>query len=582
MESVLKLPASQSLFNANNNLVDVVIPGSSGVYDLSQSFVSVLTRLTPAVSAVALIAGTGADNGVYDVRVHFKHHVGAHDSIYDTTATPIECMVSSCSMISASRGTVEDIRACATLRGSLSVYKKDLDSRQAEALTTWAGAAKDQPWSHGQHVDLRPVGTLVSREITHEIRLPLADLMDAGQFTAWDSSVYGDTRIHLELNLGQIITTQCLGPADPTWDAAYQQRTLANGTTADIPAYGYATGPQGQTVANGAAGAGGSQSLTSLIMVTPYDSLEDSPWWVGQDVLISVTNIGGQTAGCVMTKPVAETIDPAGVGAEARAIIRAIAYNKTTGIITLTFGGPVVVSGDNSGTNHGGTLNVKVRGSGTAGTVAGAAAPIIYESVDLVATQRTDIAQGAAPQEHQFSRFTNQADVFSNTSQMQRTYQLPANCSAVVVAVTNNAINHSSYLGSAKIDDYRFTIDGEQVTNRAVPYAEQGGGGTFRQSHGSSLHYDLLGKTFLNMGPNGRYESMMESVYDQLIPVGQPGDAGTGQGWSAPGLDPRKPVFLIGTPVPMKQDTSQLLIELNGNFTGGASLQIYSYVVDTI
>ena len=144
MESVLRLPAQQSLFNTTNTLVDLMIPGSSGVYDLSQSFVAIQTRLTPEKSAVDLIAGSGQDNGVYDVRLHFKHKTGAHTvaaaSIYDNTATPIECLVSSCSMISASRGAVEDIRRADILRGTLSVYQKDLDSTGRIAYELgWSG-----------------------------------------------------------------------------------------------------------------------------------------------------------------------------------------------------------------------------------------------------------------------------------------------------------------------------------------------------------------------------------------------------------------------------------------------------------
>lgn len=77
---------------------------------------------------------------------------------------------------------------------------------------------------------------------------------------------------------------------------------------------------------------------------------------------------------------------------------------------------------------------------------------------------------------------------------------------------------------------------------------------------------------------------MTESVFDQKIPVDQPGDAGTaigdlGQpGWSTSAADPEKSAFLIGVPIPLKADSSQLLLELNGSFTDGASINIYSYV----
>ena len=152
------------------------------------------------------------------------------------------------------------------------------------------------------------------------------------------------------------------------------------------------------------------------------------------------------------------------------------------------------------------------------------------------------------------------------------------------MAITNGENGHSSFLGSAQVNDYRFSVDGEAVTNRAVTYAELSNTGAFVNKWGSSLHYDLLQKTFLNMGPNARYQSMTESVFDQKVPVDQPGDDGTAlvglgkPGWSSPGADPEKSAFVLGVPIPLKSDPSQLLLELNGNFVNGASINIYSYV----
>lgn len=576
-ESVLRIPAQQSLFNSNNNLVDIIIPGGTGVYDLSNSYVAILTRLTDiGPDATALIAGTGADDGVYDVRLKFKHHVGAQPSNYDDSATPIECLVQSCSMHSAVKGAIEDIRRSDILRGTLSVYKEDLDSRQAKALTTWAGAAKDQPWVHGQHVDLVGSGTIASREVTHEIRLKLSDLFDAGRFEAWDSSVYGDTRIHLELNLGQVVLKQAQANDAPCWGVAYQGRLQAGGGAANLAAFGYATGPQGLAVANN--DAANTVSLQNLAMVCPYNSLEDVPWWVGQCVSITVENTGLQP--CPMTKPVPETIAAGATGTAGRAIIREITYNDLTGIVTLGFGGPVVANGA-AGAAQSGTLNVTVKGcSVDAMTIA---ANLSYEGIELVASMRSDMRMGSAPKEHQFSRFVFQGDTFSNTNGVQRTYQIPANCTAVVMAITNGEQGHSSFLGSAQVSDYRFSIDGEAVTNRAVDYAPDGLRATdFRDYWGSSLHYDLLQKTFLNMGPNARYQSMREGVWSQVIPVGRAGDQQGGAGFSNSNLNPRQSAFVIGTPIPMKSEPSQLLLELNGTFTNGAQINIYSYVMATV
>jgi len=588
-ESVVRIPAQQSLFNATSNLVDLIIPGNTGVYDLSQTYVSLLTRVTSNSPALpALIVGT--DDGVYDVRVHMKHQLGAADSIYDDCATPIECLVNSCSMISAVKGGIEDIRKSDVLRGTMSVYKEDLDSRQAKALTTWSGACKDQPWVHGQHVELRGEGTVDSREVTHEIRFNLRDLFDAGQFEAWDSSVYGDTRIHLELNLAQVSLTQCQGSTDITWTSAYQQRVQADGTTPDILNFGYATVGKGgatalpHTLANTT---GVFAATSALEMKTPYDSLADCPFWVGQDVSITPSNTGAAAQNLIVSVPEAaatgnQTLAAGAVGDAGRAVITSIDFDNLTGLVTLNFAGTVLEC-PTQGATESGILSVIVTGTDVS-AAAGEVPAITYEACELVATMRSDMQMGQAPKAHQFSRFVFQGDQFTNTSGIQRTYQIPANCTAVLMAITNTQNGHSSFLGSARVNDYRFSVDGEAVTNRAVTYAELSNAGNFKGKWGSSLHYDLLQKTFLNMGPNARYQSMTESVFDQKIPVDQPGDAGTaigdlGQpGWSTSAADPEKSAFLIGVPIPLKADSSQLLLELNGSFTDGASINIYSYV----
>ena len=93
------------------------------------------------------------------------------------------------------------------------------------------------------------------------------------------------------------------------------------------------------------------------------------------------------------------------------------------------------------------------------------------------------------------------------------------------------------------------------------------------------------------MGQNARYQSMLEAVFDQIIPVDQPGNlvapadpalANTGQGWTNVETNPQKSAFVLGVPIPMSQDPSQLLLELDGDFTDGAAINIYSYVMTSV
>ena len=83
---------------------------------------------------------------------------------------------------------------------------------------------------------------------------------------------------------------------------------------------------------------------------------------------------------------------------------------------------------------------------------------------------------------------------------------------------------------------------------------------------------------------------MLEAVFDQKIPVDQLGSVGTVgddpatllQGWANEATNPQKNAFVLGVPIPMSQSPSQLLLELDGFFDGGAAINIYSYVMTTI
>ena len=84
MDNIVKLNSQQSLFNANNRLVDLVIPGNSGVYNLSECYVAInmsvsgITFNDGAEAANGQLAGVpgdalGLDAGIADLRLGIKH-----------------------------------------------------------------------------------------------------------------------------------------------------------------------------------------------------------------------------------------------------------------------------------------------------------------------------------------------------------------------------------------------------------------------------------------------------------------------------------------------------------------------------
>jgi len=597
MDASVKLQANQGLFSNTQNQIDIVIPGDTGIYDLSQTYVSILTRVTAAIDDTGAIPfiGTGTSgDAVPDMIVSIVHNGnGGTASNYDQCSTPVECLVRNCRMESSTRGIVEHIQRSDTLRGTMRVYQSDLDSCQARSFTGIAGAQKDYPWVDGNYVEKFRSGSLRSRVKTHEIQIKLSELFSAGQFEAWDSSVYGNTTIHLETQFAKVALNQNLGSTAAVWESAYQNRFLADGTT-PAPLFQYKT--VSTSVAGVAAGqdgdvweitgqAGGAPAVATqnfLNMAIPYACDADIPFYVGQQLEYTVTNVGTTlAAGCDITLPQVGTLAVNGTNTVVgRANISSMSRDPTTGKVRLGFDTAIITLPQQAGATSGGSLRCTVKGRDV---VAGST--ITYEAVNLIASRRVDMAAGSAPQSLTYNQFLNQADSFTSTSQYQSTYQIPAGTSNVFIALPCSGDGtKSDILGSARLFDYRFSIGNVLQTNRAIPYFVSPDTNFLRARRGGSLHYEQIAKTLMNAGIE--YESIKESIYKQKIPIGATPDGNGAENltWSDMNLAPAQPVYFISLPIPLSKETTQLLVELNGQWiaAGTGQLQIFSQVTSTI
>ena len=584
MDNVIKLPSQQSLFNKTNRLVDLIIPGSSGVYDLSKTYVSINMN----VSGVALDTTTGLDgrlpntggyveaaDAVANLRVALQHNA-TKTTIYDTCAIPVEALVTNCSMFSAARGKIEDIRRVDALRSTMKAYTQDIDDVQDRALGGLAGMAKTNPWASGRFAQLVGIGDTPSEYRPHEIRVYLKDLFNIGNAEAWDTSIYGDTRIHLELKLDRVKVLQTLGlsnqgnATETAWDRYYHNQVAAPSQPANVK---YSTAstvtiPPTTTL-----------SSSTMEMSAQYDSLEDSPFYVSQMVAVTTT-YGGAGSAAGTKYPVA---------AEKRwGVIKSISWDKTTKRVTLDFGGEILQIGVITGVFTVDREVVGVDAVGITGDLATSTVLPVYDSIELTALIRSDVDAG--PENIQYTQYLSQTDQWQNSSSLSRTYYLPPQTTNAVIIMPSRdndgtaPTNFSDILGCARLNDYRFTLNGVSVTNRAVPFmpgvagAALGGGIDDKCEAGSSLHYSLISETFLNMGQ--RFHSLSEAVYDQDIPMSTQRESGGGlTGWLSLQACPEKRVYMISLPVPISNDQQQLTIDLNGTFAqSSGELHIFSEI----
>ena len=580
MDHIIKLPSQQSLFNATNNIVDLVIPGSSGVYDLSQTFIAISLNTNAGglefnnaaegpAGQIPVAGGLTAASAVADVRLNFKHNA-AGNSIYANTAVPIETLVRDCSMFSSTKGKIEDIRRSDTLRATRKAYLQDMSDVEGAALVGAAGLAKTNPWASGMFAQLVGVGGIESRYRSHELRIYLKDLFNIAVADEWDSAVMGDTRIHLELNIDRMVLRQNLatpGALNP-WARNYHSETTGRNP---------ATYREATPVVIQASPSAATTETTGIEMNAEYDSLEDSPFWVNQMLQIGTTIVvaGGVTPGGAGFFPLTATVR--------WGVVKSISWDKTTKKITLGFGGTTLSTPALTGAVAANAVIITRVLQAVNLTPASIAdqSNLVYQSIELNAV-RAPVSSG--PSQIQYTQYQTQQDQFGSAESLSRSYFLPAqttNC--IVVLPAPGTVNGSDILGSARLTDYRFSINGEQVTNRPVPYMSEASIVDAAQNAkceaGSSLHYDLISKTFMNQGQ--RFHSLKEAVYDQVVPISEdrPVSAGGVVGWENIADCPEKRCYMLSLPIPISNEQTQLTIELNGVFPpNNGRVHIYSEV----
>ena len=568
MENIIRLPSQQSKFDVKNRLVDLVIPSNSGVYDLSQCYIAIDTTVA-GIELDLTQAGDGrlprtagyveATEAVANTKMGLKHQASVV-SIYDDVAIPVSALVKNASMFCASKGKIEDIRRVDVLRATMNAYLKDIEDIQCDAIGGLSPQAKQNPWGSGRYAQLVGVGDTSSNYASHEIRIFLKDIFNTGAVQEYDSAKMGDTKIHLELNLDRTQLKQVLGSTPNVWDRYYHNQQVG---TISYPADVKYKTAETVTIANGTA----SLSESSILMKAEYASLDDSPFYNNQ--MVKVTTTYGGTGTQASQYP---------TNAEERwAVIKSISWDKDTRKITLEFGGEVLASGAVTVADV--TVDRDVEGMDA--TTQSLSNALSFETVELTAVRRTDMEQGADT--IQYTQFMTQSDQFTNSSTLNRSYYLPAQTqTAFIILPSKEGSDFSDILGCARVGSYRFTLNGESVTNRAVPYMAVPTISVTQDAKtekGSSIHYTLVGEAMMNSGI--RYHSLREAVYDQDIPmsIDVPVDGSGNYGWTNLSESPMKACYMLALPVEISNGQTQLTIELDGSFPNSSGeLHIFSEV----
>jgi hypothetical protein len=243
----VKLNAKQGgPFNARQNLIDFEIPSGMAV-DMAKSYINLQCHCETVQ----------ASTGVFDFKLEYTHN-GAHELTAPNTA-----IVRNCSLRSANKGMLEDIRRSDVLRTNLHYLSKTTEDNDG-TLYKQILPHKTRT-NHAQSIwrDLKKEGSVASRELTSPIQIPMSDLFNLGSATV-DTTFLGDTRVHLEISPERFVPKQLFNGPD-SLDFAnplFKQMVDISGVTTEI------------------------FTVTSSVK---YEDLADSPFWVGMPVVVNYT-----------------------------------------------------------------------------------------------------------------------------------------------------------------------------------------------------------------------------------------------------------------------------------------------------
>ena len=440
MNSLVKITSNEGgSFTKTNNLVSFNF--GNGVYDLSKSYVELMTR----------IVSTGADGTAHGGAGVYIPNV---DILMDDLATdednilPNVALVRNMTLSCANKGTISDIRRVDVLRSNLKQYSENTNEQRSEQYLNLTSAygqnrLKGSPWR-----ELHKEGTVMSKSLAVPVRIPMSDLCNFGRVQAYDTVKYGMSKLNLELDIEKVRLSQVLGGDAISW-------VKADAKNAFIPPVN-AVGTPAVTV--GLPDPADATKVRTDILYYQFDKMQNL-----QDSLFHV----GQKLSFTATTPIA------GAPAVTAVVRRVIGVEFNRNALTAPVGGV-----DNS---H--RLTVTLDSPISAGLTAGQGyttltcvgdtctfADFQIDSADLVLEKLgnpPDTSESIAYSEYSTEEFNANA-----SKNFQRLFQLEPECFNVYI-MRNSGIGGGSAVGGKSslcddVLDYRMRVDNQDLTNRKI------------------------------------------------------------------------------------------------------------------
>ena len=501
MNRILKLNSRQGgTFSRTQNLVDWDVP-SGIVWNMKKSYININCSIQTSDTAGEIHNLQMIRNGMGNA---FNHAL-----------CPSVAMIKNASLGFENIGMVEDLRDVNVLKCNTRNYEKDVEELHSESYKG-VNSAKDESNLFGSAFqDFIKDSNLPSRNKDHDIRVPLSEIFGLGEQEQVDLGKYGQGTLHLELDLTTgtndafVVHERQGGDADGGvgyW-ALIDTRSS---DTADKSANGsIGTRNDNQTGDLTLAQCGTDAIPATFPASRLYDSLEQSPFWVGESLKFTGTGIADQSL-----------------------TVASLAYDPSTRLVTLTMSEKIVLT-DPATT----ATAVKVIGNNTAG------ASIVFNSCQLVIYE--DTSGSKPPSGIQYKTYTTEVDTENAIANFSRNYYLEPECSNVLIMTPLPA---SDILSDLDVTSYRFRVNGENTTNRAIPAR-------------SPLHYDRIARVLLNQ------DKQLKNTHECSIDI----DSGRGT------LIGSHRASMMAETVPITANQKQLEVEIHSG-TGLSKIYLFKEV----
>ena len=489
LNQIIKLTSNEGgPITSDLNRVSFTIPQNSGSYDLSKSYINLNCSIESDLT------------GVQIPQVMLKQDDGT--SVDKAKAFNIAIVKNA--VMTCAKGSIANIRRVDLLRNTLNNYTLTTDEQASESYYSLFQSYGPNQQLGSIFRDIYKEGNTLSKNKQGVVKIPLSQLYNFGKNKNYSTQAFGRTDINLELNLDKLSITNYLGSASTTnWTRGSADRNGLKPLTATL-------GP----------------NLSTLYTLRDFINLEDSPYFVNQQLVIDYTDRSS------VAKQVTRTI--------VSILFRPISPTATQGKIELTLNEPIestVLSGLQTFT-----------GMSTAGSEA------TFEFVMQNAEMVLEKLPVGTPSDDVINYTEYVSDVHTVSSQRNFQKQFFVEPEAINLYVMQGG----SYVSRKQnITDWRFRLNNEDLTNRRVKYH-------------SPLALDRIGMCFnnSNMPFHNANEIFSTTLLNQI-----------GNLSFAESFDDDNTLVLACNPLPMSEEQKMVQVNINSSSSDITNLTLYKELV---